>query len=378
MKITLVGPVYPYRGGISHFNTMMRDAFLKNGHNMQMVSFRRQYPNWLYPGQSDKDPSEKPFLVEAKFTLDPFYPWTWYKAARQIKKYNPDLVVFHWWTTFWSIPYTWLSWSLRKSDLKVIFLIHNVFPHETKPYDPYLVRFALSQGQAFVTLVKSESERLSNLIPDSKIIVFSHPHYKVFAESRMDKAKARAKLKIPVKDFLILSFGIVRRYKGLRFALEALEQLKIKGYNPKYIIAGEIWDNPSSYHNYIDKYQLNEIVRIDNRYIHNEEVPSYYSAADLFVAPYVGGTQSGAVTIALEFGLPVITTPNIAAGVGKTYKNQITVVPEGDVDSLASAIISSMDRPGIINKTVDQPSVNWENLVNTVVRTADELEGQNK
>ena len=62
MKVALVGPVYPYRGGIAHYTTMLARA-LAEKHETLVVSFRRQYPNWLYPGKSDRDPSREPLRV---------------------------------------------------------------------------------------------------------------------------------------------------------------------------------------------------------------------------------------------------------------------------------------------------------------------------
>ena len=42
MKIALIGPVYPYRGGIAHYTTFLAQR-LREKHNVLMISYRRQY-----------------------------------------------------------------------------------------------------------------------------------------------------------------------------------------------------------------------------------------------------------------------------------------------------------------------------------------------
>ena len=90
MKITLIGPVYPYRGGIAHFTTLMANEFIKAGHNVQVISFKRQYPSWLYPGKSDKDTSPGRVKVDAEYTLTPLNPLTWRKTVKKIINFAPD------------------------------------------------------------------------------------------------------------------------------------------------------------------------------------------------------------------------------------------------------------------------------------------------
>ena len=49
-RIVLIGPVYPYKGGISHYTGLMYRALCKK-YNVTMVSYRFQYPKFLYRNQ---------------------------------------------------------------------------------------------------------------------------------------------------------------------------------------------------------------------------------------------------------------------------------------------------------------------------------------
>ena len=144
-KVALVGPVYPFRGGIAHYTSHLASHLEEAGVEVRVFSFRRQYPSWLYPGESDRDPSLEPIKSSAIYDLDPIYPWTWEKCFHQIKSFEPDLVLIPWWTTFWGLAFVRLMQLSKKADLRTAVLIHNVIPHEAKPWDRYLTRLTLSQ-----------------------------------------------------------------------------------------------------------------------------------------------------------------------------------------------------------------------------------------
>lgn len=178
MRFSLIGPVYPYRGGITHFHSSMAQSLINSGHEIQVISFKRQYLNWLYPGKTDKDTSQKAVKIQALYTLDPIKPWTWFKAARQIKDFGPDQVIIQWWTTFWAIPYFFIARHLFKKNIPVIYTIHNVLPHEEKKIDRPLAKLNFKYANSFITLSDQETQRLRPLIcSDKKIYTVDHPIY---------------------------------------------------------------------------------------------------------------------------------------------------------------------------------------------------------
>ena len=108
MRISLIGPVYPYRGGIAH-HTALLAKHLGERHDVQLISFRRQYPRWLFPGHTDRDPSMAPIRSNASFLLDPLNPLTWWAVARQVRAWRPDALILPWWVPFWAPPWLTLS-----------------------------------------------------------------------------------------------------------------------------------------------------------------------------------------------------------------------------------------------------------------------------
>lgn len=333
MKITLIGPVYPYRGGIAHYTTSLALALQRAGHEVITISFKRQYPAFLYPGESDKDPSKNPVRVNAEYLLDPLYPWTWLQTAKKILAAQPDLVVIQWWVTFWGLAYGALARLVGKK-IKTAYLIHNVLPHENRSWDRLLARFALGPASAFIVQASSQHKRLQELLPKARIYLCNHPMYGRFSEQMISKPEARKFLGLPDEASILLFFGIVRPYKGLKYLLDALSRSDDVTW---LIVAGEFWEDVELYQRQIETLGLTRRVVLFNRYIPNEEAHWIFSAADALVAPYIGGTQSGVVELAHGYGLPVIMT-DIIAPQTQNERNDVYIVPAKDTQALTLAI----------------------------------------
>ncbi len=367
MRICLIGPVYPFRGGIAQTHACLGQALEEAGHAIQMVSFLRQYPAWLYPGQSDRDPSQNQVQLPVHYILDPLYPWTWEKAIREIQAFKPDLVLIQWWTVFWGPALAYIARRLHSQGLKIVFFIHNVLPHEQRRIDPGLARLALKQADAYITLTEREHQRLKNLLPDISKPVFTTPLpiYRLPSTSNLTKAEARCKLGLPENDPIILFFGLVRPYKGLHYLVEAFGQLKDDPRRPLLAIAGEFWENPQDYQDQIHHLGIDQRVRMENRYLPDEEAILWFVASDLFVAPHTDGTQSGAIRLAFGYNLPVIASDAISRELVGLDPATLVIIPAADADAIANAIrnwLSNPTRPAGRYSTEEE----WSSLVNII------------
>jgi glycosyltransferase involved in cell wall biosynthesis len=368
MNFTVIGPVYPYRGGIAHYTSQLILAMNKAGHSVQAVSFKRQYPGWLYPGKSDTDPSQVNWQIDAQFLLDPINPLTWWSTADKIKHQEPDLVVIQWWTTFWAPAFACLGLLLRRKNIKVGFIIHNVIPHEPRFFDPFLAKAALSQGQVFIAQTEREKQKLIKLLPGRLVQIYQLPTYSFLNDRKLPKEVAREKLGIPLSRTMILFFGIVRPYKGLKYLIESISILK--GENPDnlpfLLVAGEIWEDKTAYQQQIKQLDLVECVRLDDRYVPDEEALVMFSAADMLVAPYIDGTQSAAVGLALGFDLPMVVTDIVAGGVSEENQQYIRIVRAGDAEELSRAIQQEINEPKIHTRRHHHGEEEWQRLITSL------------
>jgi len=374
MRLVLIGPVYPFRGGIAHYTTMLYRALRKREHDVLLISFKRQYPRWLFPGRSDRDPSRKPLRAEgAQYWIDPLNPLTWLATFGRIRRYRPDAMILPWWTTFWA-PVWFVLGVLNRLFLRrpLLYICHNVLPHEVRWWDPWLARLVLGWGTHFVVQSEEEKGRLVRLVPTAAVAIVPHPVYDMFTGERIPKEEARGRLGLPCDVPALLFFGIVREYKGLKDVLTVLPEVQAQLGRVILLVAGEFWEDTLCYLEMIKQLGISDAVVIEDRYIPNEEVPVYFSAADVLVAPYHRVTGSGVAQMARGFALPVITT-DVCVGKSKMVIDGETgfVVPSGDLKSLADAIVRFFRRGCRLRVSNGQPApgdeqFSWDRLADLV------------
>lgn len=334
MRVCLVGPTYPYRGGISHFTQMLAREFMTT-HAVQVVGFSRLYPSLLFPGRTQFDEGGELVHVEALRVIDSIDPLSWRRAARAIERFDPGVIVFQWWHSFFAPAYAGIGRSLgRDSAAPRIFLCHNVLPHESSLVDRGLARLGLATGDAF--LVQSEEDRrtLAGLRPAARVAVHPHPIYSQFAEEGIDRAEARRRL--GVEGRVILFFGLIRPYKGLGTLLRAFAALADPAAT--LLVVGEFYEDRRRYDGLIESLGIGDRVRVVGRYVPDNEVALYFRAADVAVLPYTSASGSGIAQTAFAFELPVIVTA--VGGLPDVVRDGVTgfVVPPGDPAALADAI----------------------------------------
>jgi len=366
MKIDLIGPSFPFRGGISHYTTLLF-RHLKAKHTTKFYSFKRQYPRSLFPGESDKDCSLVPLKDEdALPVLDSLNPFSWLRVAARIAKDKPDLTIFPWWVVFWAPQFLTIIMYLRLfSKTKILFICHNVLEHEGHSFKYWLSKCVLSRGDYFIVHSDEERERLIEAVGVRPIEVCFHPTYEVFNEGKLSQEQAREQLGI-AEDNVLLFFGFVREYKGLKYLLEAMPDI-LKKIDVRLMIAGEFWGGKENYLKQVEELEIGGKVLIVDRYVPNEEMPAFFCASDLVVLPYVSVTGSGLVQLAFGFDRPVVVS-RIGA-LSEVVQDRITgflVSPEAPAE-IADAVVgffSDSDREDMCAAIrADRARFSWDGLI---------------
>lgn len=334
-KIILIGPVYPYKGGISHYTGMMYRT-LHSRYDVKMVSYKMQYPKILFK-KEQRDYSNDAFQIpETKYLIHTANPINWIKTARQINKWAPDLVIIQWWHPYFS-PCYWCLCRMIKS--KILFVCHNVFPHERFPMDKLLTKMVMKCGDYYIVHSKMDGDDLQSIVPNARFRQTVLPTFNTFKFEDMSKQEGRKLVGLPSDEKVLLFFGFVREYKGLKHLIRALPKVVDLCENIKLLIVGDFGDNKQLYVDLIQECGVEKYIEIHDEYIPDKEVEKYFTASDLVVLPYESATQSGIVQIAYSFEKPVIVTnvgglPDVVSD-GKTGY----VVEPQKPDQLADAII---------------------------------------
>ncbi|MEK6817118.1 MAG: glycosyltransferase [Nanoarchaeota archaeon] len=307
MKIDVIGPTFPTKGGISHYNTLMCENLAKS-HQVNCYSFKRMYIKWLYPGVCETDEQSKSQIrTSTNRIVDSVNPLSWIRTFNRIRKDKADLVIIPWWTSW--LSHVFISIALMTklfTKSKVLFLCHNVIPHKREPMDRPLAKITFSLGDYFITHSKQDRDDLVSIKKKANVKVGVHPTYEVFNQKPLDKEEVKKEMGI--RNDAILFFGYVKPYKGLSYLVEAMPEI-LKGRDVTLLIVGEFWSpTKEEVLSRAKELGISDKIKIVDSYVPNEEVGKYYCASDVVVLPYVSATSSGIVQTAFGFNIPVIVT----------------------------------------------------------------------
>lgn len=335
-RIAIVGPVYPYKGGIAHYTGLLCKN-LREQFETQMISFQVQYPKILFR-KEQKDFENNSFEVQGtRYILHTANPFNWGKCAREILAGKPDLVIFQWWHPYFAPCYRSLLRKLK--GVKTLFICHNVFPHERFPLDRALTKMVLKRGDFFITHSKTDAADLRSIRKDAAICEAVHPTYDAFQFHNLTQKQARQKLGLGEQGQVLLFFGFVREYKGLKHLIAALPEITQRLPGAHLLIVGDFGKDKQEYLDLIAQNKVEQFLSIYDGYIPDQEVEQYFAASDLVVLPYESATQSGIVQIAYGFERPVVAT-NVG-GLPDVVLHEKTgyLVPPKDSKALADAVV---------------------------------------
>lgn len=367
MKNLIIGPAFPLRGGIANFNEALCSAFLKSGTDSEIVSFRLQYPSFLFPGKTQYDTGGKaPEGIPITTMINSVNPFNWFRTASFIKRQNPDYVVFRYWLPFMAPCLGTIARQVKKnSGIRIIAVCDNIIPHEKRPGDEMLTRYFVKQCHGFVAMSKSVLDDLGRFTDNPHKVFIPHPVYDIFGE-KVTKEKAREHLGLDKNGRYILFFGFIRKYKGLDLLLEAMADERVKRLNIRLIVAGEFYEDRLYYDEIIRKYNLENSLVLKTDFIPSEEVKYYFCASDLIAQTYRSATQSGVTQIAYHFARPMLVTD--VGGLAEIVPHgKVGYVCEANPVSIADSLLdfyqNQREQEFSLNAEKEKHRFSWESFV---------------
>ncbi len=366
-RITVLGPTHPIKGGISHYSTILVRE-LRKVHDVRFISYKFQYPKFLYPGTGQKDEKSGGILVENEPIFHSMNPFSLAKIVREIRKDDPDIFLLNWVTFFFAPHIHYMLKRVKKLRTKSVMICHNVKQHEDRPMESYFTKLAFRHCEGFIVHSEEDRENLLKYYPDADVRKNFHPTYDIFAtDYPWERDVARKAL--DVDGDVLLFFGVVRPYKGLKHLIDAMPAI-LEKKKVTLLVVGDFWKGDEEYRVQCEKLGVFEHVRFYNQYTPNEEVGKYFMASDLAVLPYESATQSGITQIAYGFELPCVVT-NVG-GLPEVVDDGKTgyIVPPKDSQAITEVVLRFFDERENVDWGANirefRQKFSWDHMVATV------------
>jgi glycosyltransferase involved in cell wall biosynthesis len=304
-KIVVIGPSYPYRGGIAVVVASLCNS-LATEHDVELINFSLLYPSLLFPGKTQFDESEsKTVSFPSKRLLNSINPISWYNVAKVIQAAKPDLIMMEWYHPFFALcfrgVYTFLP---KKYKGRILITADNVISHEARFVEKALTKIGINIASQYMVFSEVVREDIKAYAKDKKVYKAQLPPFDLFTDNNVQDT--RSQFGFSKNDFVLLFFGYIRKYKGLDILLKAMPQIKAAIPNVRLLIVGESYEEWSNYQSIIDECKMNDCITVVSRYVANEEVSAFYYAADAAVLPYRSATNSAILSVAYSFNKPAI------------------------------------------------------------------------
>ena len=336
-RVTVIGPVFPYRAGIAYCTTRLAEELAKHA-SITIISFKRQFPRLFYPGGDDVDPS----LIEktppvARFELDVMNPLSWLREGGRLAEERPDVVIFVWWIWVWAIPYLAIM-SRLPQNTKIVLQCHNVGHKEPAAWKDWLTRRVFRLANVLVVHAETERRDAEILLGETTTTEICKTFLPVHELGREMPSRddARNKLGLAPDERVALFFGHVRPFKGLDIAMRAWQRIAT---DARLVVAGEVWwDDEEKYRRLAQELNIKSSTLFEFRFIPDAEIADYFAATDVVLAPYRAEAQSGVALTAFHFSRPVIATT--VGGFPELIEEGVNgmLVPPEDPSALAGAI----------------------------------------
>lgn len=338
LRIAIVGPTHPYKGGVTAHTTELAHALEAAGHDVQLVSWSNMFPKNFYPSEEGVPGGtpDVPLFPRTIRSMSWRRPDTWVRTGRRLQDVDAIIVV-HVMPIMIPGSLTLLQaagvgrTSSTGLGPRSIVIAHNVLPHEVHPGAEAMTRSFLRRVDAVVVHSDEEARRAHEHDARRVVVADLPPHLPGGPPAERPEHHGPARL---------LALGTVRHYKGIDLLLRAM--MRVPGVT--LTIAGEMWsDTGPLIRRLAADRRLRGRVEVHGGYVPAERLPELLARHDVLALAYRSATASQNVLLAQQHGLAVL-----ASDVG-TFGDQVRdgvdglLVPAEDEDALVAALTTLAD-----------------------------------
>jgi len=344
---TIVGPGAPFKGGVAQHTTELAHRLESFGETVTLESWKRQYPQRLYPGETQISESDDSTFEATNRRLSWNRPDSWIRVGLGMRKRGGRLIFVGVTPFQYPIYLVILFAAGRQARSDSVLIAHNVLPHESSPVDKLIVRLMFKFIGRVVTHSSNELDQALEL--GARASTASLPLHFEFPPDDPPARNSPAEL--------LAFIGFVRPYKGLDLLIEAIG-MSSEGIQLE--VMGEFWDGIEKYEQLVDRLSLQDRVTLRPGYATNADVVELLDRCDALVLPYRSATSTQLPRIAFSRGVPVIATQ-----VGD-FRDQIrhhvdgVLCPPASPSHLSDAISSFYENIHSLRQNVKAPDISAE------------------
>jgi glycosyltransferase involved in cell wall biosynthesis len=332
LRVAVVGPTHPYKGGVAAHTTTLAHQLAEAGHDVTLVSWSHLYPSRLYPGEQavpGGTPDVEPFPRTVR-ALSWARPDTWVRTGRRLRDFDavivvhviPAVVPAH-------LALLRAAGSGRRgasTGPRAVVVAHNVLPHEPHPGDGALMRTFFERVDA-VLVHSAEQARIAHDLGARRVSVADLPPH----------LPGGAPVERPDHDgpTRLLALGIVREYKGVDLLMRALARVP----GPTLTVAGEMWGEAGAAVKALAQDpRLRGRVQVHGGYVPADRLAPMLASHDVLALTYRSATASQNALLGQRHGLPVLASEVGTFGVQVRDGVDGLLVPPGDEEALVAAL----------------------------------------
>lgn len=345
MRVAVVGPTHPFKGGVAAHTTELAHRLSSAGHDVDLVSWSSLYPRLLYPGEQQVPGGapDVPVFPRTTRRLSWARPDSWLREGRRLRRHDLVVVVH---VVPALVPAHLVLLKAVGRRARTAAIVHNVLPHEPHPGARALVRRLLRSVDRVLVHSRQQADLAQQVggaaaspavaLRDLRVVPLP-PHLPGGPPAPRDRHDGPTRL---------LSLGIVRDYKGVDLLLEALAAVP----GPTLTVAGELWGEAGRrVRRLAQDPRLRDRVTVLEGYLPATQLPGLLASHDVLALPYRTATGSQNALLGHQHGLPVLATRT------GTFADDVQdgvdglLVEAGSVDALSQALERLAD-PDVVER----------------------------
>lgn len=353
--VTVVGPGARFLSAVGYHNASIANAFARRGDSVSALLIRELCPRRIYPGRDRVGKYGPEALHLDNMPTCEGLDWYWglsmYRSIRFLRRRRPKVVLLQWWAALTGHSYLAVALAARLIGARVVLEMH-----ETTDVGEAAVPFVTSYARLLMRLLarlisgvvvhsKTDIDVMQQFYPSLQRLPFSVVFPGPINDVGGSKSAPKSELRSEGDPVRFLFFGVIRPYKGIDELAAAFSLLIRDGVRAHLTVAGEPWGGAEAALSTIrDTGENNHEIILG--FIPDDQVRDLFEQADVIVVPYRRASASGPVNLAMEAGLPLVTTKVTALQEAcQNYDGVFFAEVENPV-GLRDAMLQSMTKVG--------------------------------